>query len=79
MNRRQLAGIVCGLLLAMTIMDYRLGAVCLGEPFIIPTIACLVADEYYGAIDVPYHYMGSSMLDIERAEGQLYWQTDSEV
>lgn len=69
MNRRQIAGIICGLLLVLTIMDYHFGIVCLGEPFIIPTIACLVADEYYGAIDVPYHYMGSSMLDNERAEG----------
>lgn len=69
MKRKQFAGIVCGLLLAMTIIDYRLGIVCLGEPFIAPAITYMIADEYYGAIDVPYHYMGSSMLDIERAEG----------
>lgn len=69
MNRKQFAGIICGALLAVTIMDYRLGIVYLGEPFIIPAITYAIAHEYYGAVDVPYQYMGSGELDRERAEG----------
>lgn len=69
MSRKQLAGIICGVMLAMIIMDYRLGMVYLGEPFVIPAITYMVAYEYYGAIDVPYQYMGNKQLDKERAEG----------
>ncbi len=69
MSRKQMACIICGLLIALTIMDYHAGLIQLGEPFIIPAMAYMVANEYYDAIDVPYHYMGSKMLDTERAEG----------
>lgn len=69
MKRKQIAGIICGILLALTIMDYRLGIVYLGEPFIIPAITYMIVNEYYGAVEVPYQYMGSGTIDKERAEG----------
>lgn len=69
MKQKEIACIICGLLLVVTIMDYRLGMLCLGEPFIFPAMAYMVADEYYSAINVSYHYMGSKMLDQERTEG----------
>lgn len=69
MRRKRIAGIICGLLLVLTIIDYRMAIACLGEPFIIPTVAYMVADEYCNAIDVPYHYMGSQMLDTEHVAG----------
>lgn len=70
MERKRIAKIICGFLLFTAIMgvllDYRVGLVYLGEPFIIPTVAWLVADEYCNAIDVPYQYMGSKTLDREQ-------------
>lgn len=73
MERKRIAEIICGFLLFISIMnallDYRRAIVELGEPFIIPTIVWLVADEYCNAIDVPYHYMGSKMLDTEQVSG----------
>lgn len=69
MKQKEIACIICGLLLVITIMDYRLGMLYLGEPFICPAITFMVADEYYNAINVPYHYMGSKMLDQKRTEG----------
>lgn len=69
MKQKEIACILCGLFLVMTIIDYRLGLLYLGEPFIAPAITYVVANEYYSAINVPYHYMGSKMLDQERTEG----------
>lgn len=70
MERKRIAGIICGLLLVLTIIDYRMGIVCLGEPFIIPTIAYMIADEYCSAIDVPYHYMGQQELSAVRMDAK---------
>ena len=62
MRRKRIVGIICGLLLILTIIDYRMGIAFLGEPFMIPTVAYMVAEEYCSAIDVPYHYMGQKEL-----------------
>ena len=69
MKQKQIGGMICGLLLALTIMDYRTGIICLGEPFIFPIMEFMVADEYYSAINVPCHYMGSKLLNHECTEG----------
>lgn len=69
MKQKQIGCIICGLLLVLTIMDYRMGIFCLGEPFIFPIMGYMVANEYYSAINVSYHYMGSKMLNRERIEG----------
>ena len=74
MERKRIAGIICGLLLVLTIIDYRMGIVCLGEPFIISTIAYMVAEEYCSAIDVPYHYMGQhKQPSVQRADAPWRW------
>lgn len=69
MKRKQIGCIICALLFVLTIMDYRMGIICLGEPFIFPTIECMVADEYYSAVNVSHHYMGKKMLNQEQTEG----------
>ncbi|MCM1424362.1 MAG: hypothetical protein NC415_11200 [bacterium] len=69
MKQKERACFLCGLLLVLTIIDYRYGLLCLGEPLVGPMIACMVADEYDSAVNVPYHYLGSKMLDQERTEG----------
>lgn len=73
MERKRIAEIICGFLLFTAIMgallDYRMALVYLGEPLIIPAVVYMVADEYCEAINVPYHYMGSKMLDTEQRQG----------
>lgn len=72
MKQKEIACIICGLFLVITIMDYRLGLLYLGEPFICPAITYMVADEYYSAINVPYHYIGCEMVDQERTAFYYY-------
>ena len=73
MKRKRIAGIICGLLLVLTIIDYRIGIACFGEPFMIPTVVYMVAEEYCSAIDVPYHYMGQRELPVIYIGAKWQW------
>lgn len=69
MKRKEIACIICVLLLIITLLDYRIGLICLGEPFIAPAIVYMVADKYYSAVNVQYSYIGSRALNQEQTEG----------
>lgn len=73
MRRKRIAVIMCGLLLILTIIDYRMGIAFFGEPFMIPTVVYMVADEYCSAVDVPYHYMGQRELPVIYIGARWQW------